>query len=154
GPLGKLDQNASRGVYRLRLNGVEGEFSDGKKLARVGTTNLLLPAKAISDHGRLLVPLRAMPGLLEKYGQKADLHAAGRRLFIGDAGERISLEVRRPGDNLVVSFPTSVSPGISCEGNKVHLVFTKDPVLFWADSIAYTDKLFTQAKFIEQNGVA
>jgi N-acetylmuramoyl-L-alanine amidase len=154
GPLGKFEQHASLGTFRLRLNDKEGEFSVGKKMARVGTVQLLLPAKAVVDHGRLLVPVRALPGLLEKYGQKAELYAAGRRLFVGDAGERVGLEVKRPGDNLVVSFPAAVSPTISTEGNKVHLLFTKDPVLFWADSIAYTDKLFTQAKFIEQNGIA
>ncbi len=153
-PLGKFEQHAALGTFHFRLNDKEGEFTQGKKLSRVGTVQLLIPAKAVLDHGRLLVPVRAMPGLLERFGFKADLHAAGRRLFVGDAGERVNLEVKKPGENLVISFPAVVSPAVTTEGNRVHLLFTKDPVTFWADSIAYTDKLFTQAKFIEQNGIA
>lgn len=152
GPLGKYEQHSFRGTYRFRLNGTEGEFNEGKKLARVGSTELLLPAKAVVAQGHLLVPVRAMSGLLEKYGLQADLHAAGRRLFIGDVGERGTIEVKRPGDMLVMSFPAAVSPAISVDGGKVHVLFAKDPVFFWGDGVTYTDKLFSQAKFIEQNG--
>src|SRR5438270_1239129 len=65
-PLGKLQVRASSGAVRLTLNGIDGEFSEGKKLARIGRSPLLLPAKTLVDHGKLLVPLRALPSIVEK----------------------------------------------------------------------------------------
>jgi hypothetical protein len=58
-PLGKLKLRAEGRTLFVSLNDMEGEFGEGKKLARVGKVQLLLPAKAIVDQGRMLVPLRA-----------------------------------------------------------------------------------------------
>ena len=152
-PLGKFEQNASRGTYRFRLNGVDSEFGEGKKLARVGKTQLLLPAKAVVENGRLLVPLRAMASLLEKFsGQHCEFHSAGRRLFVGNVGEPFTIEIKRSENSLLLGFPAAVNPTISSENGKVHLLFSRDPVIFGADSFTYNDKLITAVTVTEHNG--
>lgn len=152
-PLGKLEQNASRGTFHFRLNGIDGEFGEGKRLARVGKTQLLLPTKAVAENGHLLVPLRAMAGLLEKYlGQHCEFHEAGRRLFVGNVDETFTIEIKRPENNLILGFPAAVNPTVSTENGKVHLLFTRDPVTFGADSFTYNDKLITAVNVSEHNG--
>lgn len=154
-PLGKLTLKVKGGTFRLTLDNVEGEFSEGKKLARIGKTELLLPAKAVVEHGRLLVPLRAVPGILEKYqGRRPELHEAGRRLFVGTAGETFTLEIKRPENSLLLTFPAAVNPAISSENGHVHLVFSKEPITFGADSVAYNDKAITAVNLAEHNGAA
>src|SRR3954453_20418419 len=79
-PLGKLTLHAEGRTLRIRLNKTEGEFSEGRKLTRIGNVQLLLPAKPIVDQGRMLVPVPALPRIVKQYlGQDVELHEQGRR---------------------------------------------------------------------------
>jgi N-acetylmuramoyl-L-alanine amidase len=55
---------------------------------------------------------------------------------------------------LVLMFPTAVNPNVSTEAGKVHLLFTRDPIVFGADNIAFTDRLVNNISFVERNGTA
>ena len=154
-PLGRMTLRAEGRTLHIKVNGTDGEFSEGRKLVRIGEAQILLPAKPIVDQGRMLVPVRSLPRIIKLYlGQDADLHEQGRRLFVGPISEPFTIEIKRPDNSLLLTFPAAVSPRIAGENGRIHLTFDRDPVIFGADSLVYNDKVITAASFSEHDGAA
>ena len=141
---------------KLRINNVEGQFSNGEDHCRVGRKHIDSGARILVEDGRVMVPLTAVAPILAQYVKTGvDMHVSGRRAFLNNAILLASAELKR-GDNptLVLTFPSPVSPSISTEGNRLHMAFSRDPVVFNADQIIFQDKLIAAIDFKELNGSA
>jgi N-acetylmuramoyl-L-alanine amidase len=153
--LGKAQLKVDASGYRIRVNDVDGEFVEGKSKVRIGRAEITLPGKVIVDHGRVLLPVRAFPSaLLQFLKLRSEWHDAARRLFIENTSTRFSTDIKRPEGSLVLGFPAPVNPSVSTESGRVHLLFTREPIVFGAESIAYNDKLISNISFLERNGSA
>jgi N-acetylmuramoyl-L-alanine amidase len=154
-PLGKVQLKAEGGSYRIRMNEIDGMFADGASKIRIGRSDISFQSKVVVDQGKVLLPLRVVPAVLKQYlNLNSDLRESGRRLFIGNTSARISTEFSKKDGSLVLMFPAAVNPNVSTEAGKVHLLFTRDPVVFGADNIAFTDRLVNNISFVERNGTA
>ena len=98
-PLGSIDARPDGKKYKLKFTppggrAVEAQFNEGKDKAKVLGQNYKLPANFVLQNGRGYVPLSSAPEILSKLLAKpVQLHAAARRLFIGDVPIRFSLEL-------------------------------------------------------------
>src|SRR3974390_3890722 len=135
----------------------EAQFTDGKDKAKVRGENYKLSANFLLQNGHGYVPLVSVTNLLEKLlGTQTAYHSAGRRLFIGTAPERFTLELHQGNPSrLLVGFATAVNPTIATEPGRVRLTFRREPVAASGpDNVTYNDPLITGASFSEHNGIA
>jgi N-acetylmuramoyl-L-alanine amidase len=154
-PLGKVQVKVGSAGYSIRMGDVVGEFPEGRSKIRIGRSEITFPGKVVIDQGRVLLPIRALPAVLSQYLKlHAELHEPARRLFIENTATRFSADLKKADGSLVLSFPKPVNPNVSTEGSKLHLLFTRDPVVFGADGFTYNDKLVSSINFVERNGAA
>ena len=161
-PLGSLDARPDGKKYKLRFTPPggrpeEAQFNDGKDKAKVRGEGYKLPANFVLQNGRGYVPLNAAANLLAKLlSTETEFHPSGRRLFVGTAPERFTLELR-PGNpsRLLVGFSSAVNPTIATEPGRVRFTFRREPVVAaGADNVTYNDPLITGASFSEHDGIA
>jgi N-acetylmuramoyl-L-alanine amidase len=159
-PLGKIESHADGKKWKLRFtpakSAMDAEFEAGKRAGKVRGSQFDLGGEFFLQGDRGYVPLGSLPNLLPRLLERTiDLHATGRRLFLGGAGMKYTLEVRHSPTRLVVTFPSAVSPNIVPNGNRVRLVFNREPVISsGANSVSYNDPPLVSADFIESNGSA
>jgi len=161
-PLGSVDARPDGKKYKLRFTPAgsrpeEMQFTDGKDKAKVRGDNYKLPANFALQNGRGYVPLVAVTNLLEKFlGTQTLYHPAGRRLFVGAAPERFTLELHQGNPSrLLVGFTSAVNPTIATEPGRVRLTFRREPVAASGpDNTTFNDPLITGASFSEHDGIA
>jgi len=161
-PLGSIDARPDGKKYKLRFtppggHAVEAQFTEGKEKAKVLGEELKLPANFVLQNARGYVPLSAVPAILTKLLAKpVQLHAAARRLFIGDIAERFSVELDKgTPPKLTVSFPAPVNPTIATEPGRVRFTFRREPVVSGGqDTYKFDDPVITGATFSEHDGLA
>jgi N-acetylmuramoyl-L-alanine amidase len=161
-PLGSIEARPDGKKYKVRFtppggHAVEAQFTEGKEKGKVLGEELKLPANFVVQNGRGYVPLSAVPAILNKLLAKpVQLHAAARRLFIGDVGARFTVELdKSTPPKLMLSFPTAVNPTIATEPGRVRFTFRREPVVSGGqDSFKFDDPVITGATFSEHDGIA
>jgi N-acetylmuramoyl-L-alanine amidase len=159
-PLGKIESHADGKKWKVRYTpaktALEVEFEAGKRTGKVRGVQFDLGGEFFLQGDRGYVPMESLPNLLPRLLERtADLHATGRRLFLGGAGMKYTLEIRHNPTRLVVTFPSAVAPTIVPNGNRIRLVFNRDPIISsGANAVSYNDPPIVSADFIESNGNA
>ena len=161
-PLGSIDARPDGKKYKFRFtppggHPVEAQFTEGKEKTKVLGSELKLPANFVLQNGRGYVPLSAVPAILNKLLAKpVQLHAAARRMFIGDITERVTVDLdKSTPPKLLLSFPAPVNPTIATEPGRMRLTFRREPVVSGGqDSFKFNDAAITGATFSEHDGLA
>jgi N-acetylmuramoyl-L-alanine amidase len=159
-PLGTVDARPDGKKYKLRFTApgsreLELQFHDGKDKGKVKGDNVKLSANFSIQNGRGYIPLSAVSDVLTRtLSTQIRFNPAARRLFIGDIGQRYTLELR-PGtpSKLFISFDSPVNPTIATEPGHIRFTFRREPVLPATDHATYTDPLITGANFSEHDGI-
>lgn len=159
-PLGTVDARVDGKKYKLRFSPpagreIELQFHDGKDKGKVKNNNVKLNANFAIQNGRGYVPLSSISEILSHaLAVQVRLHPAARRLFIGEIGQRFTLDLRTgTPSKLFVSFDAQVNPTIATEPGHIRFTFRREPVLPLIDHVTYTDPLITGASFTEHDGV-
>ena len=154
-PLGKISVRVSDNEWRMRFNRVECTFKPGQSRGRVGhnTIDLTAPFVLLGEHA--YIPLHSLPVLLSRLlDTRVDFHTASRRIFVGHAATRFTVEVKK-GEGMVLSFSEPVNPTISTEPGKLRMAFDRDPIVSDTGTFQFMDeKLTPGAHFTESNGSA
>lgn len=159
-PLGKIESHVDGKKWKLRFTPgkapIEAEFEAGRRSGKVRGAQFDLGGEFFLQGDRGYVPISSLPNLLPRMlDRTVELHATARRLFLSGAAVKSTLEVRHDPTRLVASFPSPVTPAISAGGNRVRIVFNRDPVVSpGATSASYNDPPLTSATFSEANGGA
>ena len=152
--LGQVATSVRKETVRMRFRRAEGEFTEGARRFRVGNAMITSTEPIRIQEGKVLAPTSVLPLVLKNYGLgEAELHAAGRRLFLSGTKQQVEHSLR-PGESstLTLDFPAPVNPNVSSDGNRIHLVFRNEPIVWGADRVDYTDKLIRALAFGESNG--
>src|SRR5438270_8369403 len=142
----------------LKVNKIEGHFTNGSDKAKIGKDYLALDSPAIiqgdKERRTLLIPIDSIPQVLSRYmNLHMDFHVTARRLFVDNTASVYT--VRKSDDgSLLLSFPSRVEPHITVEGAKLRMGFARDPIVSGTESIGYDDKLFSSLNYSENNGSA
>jgi len=155
--LGSVAARMDGRVWRLRYNNVDSEFTDEKTRFRLQGHELDLPANFFLQNGRGLVPLSALPMLMQRFlGTPVNFHEGSRRLFIGNVSVHFTAQVSKTNPpNLVMNFTSPVNPMIATEPGKLRMVFTHEPLVPPGSQILTFDSAaMPSAMFQENNGAA
>ncbi len=153
-PLGRVSTTTDGLHWKLRYNAVDSEFTVGKTRAKVRGRELNLTAPFLMDRARGLVPVSSLNMILPQFlGSTINFRESARRLFIGNVAIQPSVQVdpANPGQ-LAFNFSAPVSPTISTEPGKLHMVFKRDPVLPMTQPLTFENKVITQVSCSESNG--
>ena len=160
-PLGNVDARPEGKKYKLKFtppgaHELEFQFQDGKDNGKVKGDKIKLPAMFAIQSGRGYVPLSSVSELLSRaLSTQIRLSPTARRLFIGNVGERLTLDLRKgTPSKLFVSFDSAVNPTIATEPGHIRFTFRREPVIATVERENYTDPLITGASFSEHDGVA
>ncbi len=160
-PLGTVDARPDGKKYKLKFtppgaHELEFQFQDGKDSGKVKGDKVKLPSLFAIQSGRGYVPLASVSELLPRVlAVQIRLNSTARRLFIGNIGERFSLELRKgTPSKLFVSFDAPVNPTIATEPGHIRFTFRREPVISVVDHEVYNDPLITGANFSEHDGIA
>jgi N-acetylmuramoyl-L-alanine amidase len=160
-PLGTVDARPDGKKYKLKFTPpgareLEFQFQDGKDNGKVKGDKVKLPSDFALQNGRGYVPLSSASELLSRaLTTQIRLNPAARRLFVGNIGERFTLDLRKgTPSKLFVSFDSPVNPTIATEPGHIRFTFRREPVMSVTDHEAYTDPLITGASFSEHDGLA
>jgi N-acetylmuramoyl-L-alanine amidase len=156
-PLGRVSARVEGQHWKLRFNDVDCDFVAGKARARIRGRDFDLPASFLVENSRGLVPLSSLSALLPRFlGASFNFHESARRLFIGDAVTHVTAQIDTTSPaRLVLNFSAPVNPTISTEPGKLHMVFTRDPLVSPAtQSLSFDNPTITQANYAENNGAA
>lgn len=157
GPLGAVSTRVDGRTWRVRYNNLDAEFTDGKTRARLQGQNLDLSGNFAVENGHGLVPLSALPSLLQQFlGMPANFRESSRRLFIGDVGVHVTAQVNKTSPpTLVMNFSSPVNPMIATEPGKLRMVFTHEPLVPpGSQSLTFDSPVIPSATFQESNGAA
>lgn len=156
-PLGSVSARVDGGRWKLRYDNVEGEFMPGKAQARIRGKELDLSGNFLLESGRGLVPLAALTTLLPRFlGGPVTFHETARRLFIGSVATQFTAELSKTAPpKLVLNFSSPVNPTISTEPGKLHMVFSREPLVPpGTQTLNFGDKTIPSATYQENNGAA
>lgn len=156
-PLGTVVSRTEGTRWKLRYNGVEGEFTTGKARVRIRGHDLDLPASFWMENGRGLVPLAALPTLLPRLlGGPVTLHEASRRLFVGSVAVHFTAQVNKATPPaLVMDFSSPVNPMIATEPGKLRMVFTHEALVApGSPTLTFDNRMIPSASYEESNGAA
>lgn len=160
-PLGTVDARPDGKKYKLKFTPpgtreMEFQFQDGKENGKVKGDKIKLPSNFVIQAGRGYVPLVSVNELLARaLSTQIRLSPTARRLFIGNIGERLTLDLRKGAPSkLFVSFDSPVNPTIATEPGHIRFTFKREPVIATVDRESYTDPLITGASFSEHDGMA
>ncbi len=156
-PLGSVSAKFDSRRWRLHYNNILGEFTAGESRVRIQGRDADLSAKFLFENDRGLVPIDSLSSLLPRIlGGPVTLHVESDRLLIGSVGTHFTAAIA-PEDSsrLVFHFTAPVNPSVSTEHGKLHMTFSREPVLAPASpTLTFDSKTITQAKFSESNGAA
>lgn len=156
-PLGSVSATTHGGVWSLRYNNSEAEFTSGSTRARLRGGALDLAAPFDLADGRGLVPVESIAPLLSRIlGGPVAIHLPARRVFIGSVAVHFTASAARPGRTSVVfNFTSPVNPMIATEPGKLHMTFTHEPLLGPSSpNLTFESKDIPSATFQEENGAA
>ena len=156
-PLGKLDVRQDGRKWKLRLNGEESQFQEGKVKARVRGHDYMLSRDFVAENGRALVPLASLAPLLQSMlRETVRYHPAGSRMFIGGAANPYSTQfVAATPPRVVFNFAAPVSPSIANEPGRMQIIFQRDPVIATGpDTVTIKDSSISSVTNAESNGQA
>jgi N-acetylmuramoyl-L-alanine amidase len=160
-PLGSVDVRVDGKKLKLKFAApgskqVELQFQDNKEKGKVTGNNLKLPSNFVLQNGRGYIPLRGVSDVLaHALSLPIRLNSAAQRLFIGNVGERFTMELRaETPSKLFVTFDTPVNPAIATEPGHIRFTFRKDPIVPGIEHVSYNDPFITGARFSEHDGVA
>ncbi len=156
-PLGRVSSASNGQRWSLRYNAVDAEFTAGKTRARIGGHDFDFTAPFLVENSRGLVPLNSLSAFLPHFlGAAVSFREPARRLFVGDVGIQVSLQLDATNPpRLTLNFSGPVNPTISTEPGKLHMVFKRDPVLAPGNQlVSFDNKVITQAVYSENNGEA
>jgi len=156
-PLGRVSSTSAASLWKIRYNAIDGEFAVGKLRCTVHGRNLDLTAPFLVESSRGLVPVSSLAALLPRFlGTQVSFHESARRLFVGDVAVQTNFQMEPgPPARLVVNFSAPVNPTIATEPGRLHMVFRREAVVSpGSQSISFDNKVITQARFSENNGVA
>ncbi|MGB9103861.1 MAG: N-acetylmuramoyl-L-alanine amidase [Terriglobales bacterium] len=141
--------------WKLKFSESESEFKAGKTKAKVNRKNVQLSAPFVIENGRGLVPLHSLGLVLSRLmAATVDFREPARRVFIGGAATHFTAELQPAGAKLVLHFSAPVNPAIATEPGKLHMIFSREPVVAPAGTQAFDDKVIRAANFSEHDGVA
>jgi len=156
-PLGRVNAKLDGRRWRIRYNNVEGEFIAGQNRARIQGRTADLSSIFLIENGRGLVPVASLSSLLPRFlGGPVTVHEDSGRLFIGSIATHFtaSLAGGIP-PRLVFNFSSPVSPSVSTEPGKLHITFTREPVVAPASStLTFGSNIISSATYSESNGLA
>lgn len=159
-PLGTVDARADGKKFKLKFSApgtreLELQFHDGKDKGKVKGDNVKLVANFVIQNGRGYVPLASISEILSRaLSAQIRLNPTARRMFIGDVGQRFTLDLRKgTPSKLFVSFDAPVNPTIATEPGHIRFTFHREPVLSPIDHQSYSDPIITGASFTEHDGV-
>jgi len=155
-PVAKVTMRLDGSVARLSGGTADSTFAQGETTAQIGNRRVRFPARIVLRDGRVYVPLVALPVLLrEMVNLRAELHEAGRRLFVENTQSRFSIELKKgEATEMALSFPLRVNPNITQDGNKVRLLFRTEPVVMASDAVTFNDPHIHHVQYEEKNGAA
>jgi N-acetylmuramoyl-L-alanine amidase len=161
-PLGSVDARADGKKYKLHFTPPGGrplelQFTEGKNKGKVRGNGYKLPANFVVQNGRGYVPLSVTSALIAKLlATDTELHAAPRRLFIGNVQVRYTLELHKDNPSrLLLGFSSPVNPSIATEPGRVRLTFRREPIVSSVgENVPYSDPLITGVSFSEHDGLA
>ncbi len=156
-PLGQLSARRDGRKWKVRFNGTELEFQDGKAAAKVGNQRLDLPSPFYFQDERGMVPLAGIVPLLSPLlRQPVELHESSRRLFLGEVAVRFTAQsVHTPADSLVLTFSAPVNPSIATEPGQLRMTFAREPLLHPSPgTISFANKSIPSLSYHEADGVA
>jgi len=160
-PLGSVEVKPDGKKYKLKFTPsgareMEFQFQDGKDNGKVKGDKIKLPSIFAIQDGRGYVPLSSVSELLSRaLSTQIRLSPSARRLFVGNVGERLTLDLRKgTPSKLFVSFDSPVNPTIATEPGHIRFTFRREPVLSAVDHETYADPLITGASFSEHDGIA
>ena len=160
-PLGTVDARVDGKKFKLRFSSpevheLELQFQDGKDKGKVKGDGIKLSNKFVLQNNRGYVPLDSVSEILSRMlSSQVRLNASARRLFVGEAGQRFTLDLRsgQP-SKLFISFDAPVNPTIATEAGHIRFTFKREPLLPMLDHVSYTDPLITGATFSEHDGIS
>src|ERR1700680_4173965 len=156
-PLGRVKAKLDGRRWRVRYNNVEGEFIAGQNRARIQGRAEDLSSIFLIENGRGLVPVASLGSILPRFlGGPVTVHEDSGRLFIGSVATHFtaSLAAGIP-PRLVFNFSSPVSPSVSTEPGKLHITFTREPVVAPASStLTFGSNIISSATYSESNGLA
>jgi N-acetylmuramoyl-L-alanine amidase len=156
-PLGKVNAKSDGGRWRLRYNGVEGDFQVGKPHARIQGRDADLGAKFLVENNRGLVPVASLSSILPRFlGGPVTLHEDSGRLFIGNVATHFTASLATDNaSRLVFNFTAPVNPTLAAEPGKLRMTFTREPVVAPASpTLTFGSKSIPSASYSETNGAA
>jgi N-acetylmuramoyl-L-alanine amidase len=161
-PLGSVDARIDGKKYKLHFTPpggrpLEVQFTDGKDKGKVRGDGYKLPASFILQNGRGYVPLSVTGNMVAKLlASDSELHAAARRLFIGNVQLHYNLELHTDNPSrLLLGFPSPVNPSIATEPGRVRFTFRREPIVASGpENVPYGDPLITGISFAEHDGLA
>jgi N-acetylmuramoyl-L-alanine amidase len=156
-PLGKVSAKSDGAHWRLHYNNVQGDFQVGKTRTRVQGHDYDLGGKFFVENNRGLVPVSSLSFLLPRFlGGPVTLREESGRLFIGSVATHFtaSLSGNNPA-RLVFNFTAPVNPTIATEPGKLHMTFSREPVVAPASpTLTFGSKAIPSASYAEGNGAA
>jgi N-acetylmuramoyl-L-alanine amidase len=156
-PLGKVNAKSDGGRWRLRYNGIEGDFQVDKPRARIQGRDADLGAKFLVENNRGLVPVSSLSSILPRFlGGPVTLHEDSGRLFIGSVATHFTASLAADhSSRLVFNFTAPVNPTIAAEPGKLHMTFNREPLVAPASpTLTFGSKSIPSASYSEANGVA
>src|SRR5512146_3067250 len=156
-PLGELSARQDGRKWKVRFDGMEMEFQDGKAAVKLGGKRLEMAASFYFQAGRGMVPLSSIVPLLSPLlRQPVEFHESARRLFIAGAAVHFTAElVHSPAEAVVLNFSAPVNPSIATEPGRLRMTFVREPLLHpTPTTISFDDKYVTSLAYHEAEGVA
>lgn len=155
GPLGSTSARRDGDKWKVEFNRTQTEFKIEKNKAKVNRKNIDLTGPFILENGRGLVPLHSLGRILSRLLPTAvDVREPGRRVFIGGAATGFTAELEPASGKLVLHFSAPVNPAITSDASKVHITFTRDPVVGSNVTHTFDDKTIHSTTFSEHDSVA
>jgi N-acetylmuramoyl-L-alanine amidase len=156
-PLGTVNAKAEGSRWRVHYNNVLGEFMASRSRARVQGRDADLPGPFLLENGRGLVPVASLESLLPRFlGGPVTFHEESGRLFVGSVATHFTAEVTQENPTqLVFHFTSPVNPSIASEPGKLHLTFSREPLVAPASpTLTFGSKTIPSAAYSESNGAA
>lgn len=156
-PLGTVSVKTEGSRWRMHYDNVLGEFIAGQSRARVQGRDADLGAAFLLENGRGLVPVTSLNSLLPRFlGGPVTFHEESGRLFVGSVATHFTAEVTPANPlQLVFHFTSPVNPSVASEPGKLHLTFSREPLVAPASStLTFSSKAIPSATYSEANGAA
>jgi N-acetylmuramoyl-L-alanine amidase len=153
-PLGKVSARTDGPRWRLRYNGVEGDFQQGKIRARIQGRDFDLASPFFLESNRGQVPVASLNSLLPRFlGGPVTLREESNRLFIGSVATHFTATLSE--NRLIFNFTAPVNPMVATEPGSLRMTFSREPVVAPASAtLTFGSRTIPSASYSEGNGAA